>query len=116
MPINPITLDKIDYNIIRQIETKVVDRIVHETKGVELQSDNNNKQFDFNKQRKAIEDFAKFLSKFGIKFNGKIVNKKIKVKIVNIKGEVLIESYVEDIDSIYKNIQNSTGSFIDIRG
>lgn len=116
MPINPVTLDKIDYNIIRQIETKVVNRIVHETLGAELQKENNNKQFDLNKQKKAIEDFARFLSKFGIKFDGKVENKKIKIKVINFKGEVLIEAYVDDLDSIFKNIQNNTGSFIDIRG
>lgn len=116
MPINPVTLDKIDYNVIRQIETKVVDRIVHETKGAELQRENNNKQFDLNKQKKAIEDFERFLSRFGIKFEGKVENKRIKIKIVNLKGDILIEAYVDDLESIFKNIQNSTGSFIDIRG
>ncbi|CDF58026.1 hypothetical protein [Thermobrachium celere] len=116
MPINPITLDKIDYHTIKQIQTKIIDRIVHETAQVEINRDYNKKNFNSSKQERAIEEFAKYLLKFNLKLNAEIKNKKIKVKILNDKGNVLIETYVDDLDFIFKNIQYETGNLIDIRG
>lgn len=116
MPINPVTLDKIDYNVIRQIEHKIIDRIVHETKGAEIKRDNDGREFDLNRQKKAIEEFAKYLAKYSMKLEGKIIKNKVKLKITNKEGKVLIETYIDDVDSIFRNIQETSGNLIDLRG
>lgn len=116
MPINPVTLDKIDINTIRQIETKIIDRIIHHTTEAQANKKNNNNQFDLNKQYRAIEEFAKYLARFNLKAEGKVEKDKVKLKILNKKGEVLIESYLDDVDYLLRTIQNQTGNLIDFRG
>lgn len=116
MPINPVTLDKIDINTIKQIETKIIDRIIHHTTEAQANKKNNNNQFDLNKQNRAIEEFAKFLAKYNLRVEGKVEKDKVKLKILNKKGKVLIESYIDDVDYLFRKIQDQTGNIIDLRG
>lgn len=116
MPINPITLDKIDINTIRQIETRIIDRIIHHTAEAQANKRNGNNQFDLNKQNRAIEEFARFLLKYSLKAEGKVEKDKVKLKILNQKGVVLLESYIDDVDYLLRTIQEQTGNLIDLRG
>ncbi|MBZ4663101.1 MAG: hypothetical protein JG776_793 [Caloramator sp.] len=116
MPINPITLDKIDINTIRQIETKIIDRIIHHTNEAQANKKNNNNQFDLNKQNRAIEEFAKFLAKYNLRSEAKTEKNKVKLKILNKNGDVLIESHIDDIDYLLRTLQDQTGNLIDLRG
>lgn len=118
MPINPITLDKIEPIVIRNIENRAIDKIVHEVKESNISHDNSdgNSNFDGQKQQKAAEKFGYFLSKFNIKFEYKILKNRIRVKIKDIENRVLIETDIEDIEKLIENIKKETGSIIDMKG
>lgn len=116
MPINPITLDKIDPLMIKQIETKIVDKIVHETKSAETKRGNDEKNFDQERQRKFAEEFSNILMRYNIKLEYKMMKNKVRIKLKDEKGKVLIEMEVEDIESILESFNRMTGKIIDIRG
>lgn len=115
MPINPFTLNRIEPQIIKHIETKLVDRVVHDVKAIEIKKEQDQKNFDFNKQQKSLEEFVKYLAKYNIKVEGKIEKNKVKLKILSSTGDVLIEEDAYSIDSLFRYIQDSTGSLIDLR-
>jgi ABC-type transporter MlaC component len=116
MPINPITLDKIDPLVIRQIETKIVDKIVHEAKSAETKRGNEEKNFDQERQRKFAEEFSSVLAKYNIKLEYRVMKNKVKIKLKDEKGRVLIETEVDDIESLLESFNKMTGKIIDIRG
>lgn len=118
MPINPITLDKMEPIVIKQMENKLVDRIVHEIKGTEIQKEKADKEKNFNRenQKKAAEEFGFFLLKHNLKFEYKINKDKIKLKIKDKEGKIIIETEVDDIELLFDRIKKNTGSIIDIRG
>lgn len=118
MPINPVTLDKMDSIIIKHIESKMVNRVVHEANGTEIRKEHNNRNNNFNshKQQQAAEQFGYFLSKFNIKFEYKIIKNRIKIKLRDGKNNILIETEVEDIEDLFKSVRKETGAIIDIKG
>ncbi|MCX7904164.1 MAG: hypothetical protein N2486_06600 [Caloramator sp.] len=116
MPINPITLDKIDPLLIKQIETKIVDKIVHETKSAETKRGNDEKNFDEERQRKFAEEFSNVLAKYNIKLEYRMMKNKVRIKLKDEKGKVLIETEVEDIELLLESFNKITGKIIDIRG
>jgi hypothetical protein len=119
MPINPITLDKIEYNVIKHIESKVVDRIVHDTKNAastNKDSSNSNRNFNSKQQEHASQQFSQYLSRFKIKLEYKILKGKIKIKLKDIDGKVLIETEVEDVEKLFDGIKKETGNIIDLKG
>lgn len=117
MPINPITLDKIEPIVIQRMENQVVDRIVHEIKGAEIQKENNNSNnLNYEKQQMAAEKFGTILSKFNFKFEYRIFKKKVKVKIKDKDGNTIIETEVNDIEELLDNIVKDKGSIIDVKG
>lgn len=118
MPINPITLDKLEPITIKHIENKIIDRIVHEIKGSELAREDKSKGNNFNQeqQEKAAEKFVYFLSKFNIKLEYKIHKNKVKVRIKDKNGKVLLENEVDNIEELLKNVSRDTGKIIDLKG
>lgn len=118
MPINPITLDKIDNIIIKQIENKVVDRIVHEARGAEIRKESNNKNNNFSggRQEQAAQQFSYFLSKFNIKLEYKILKDKVKVRIKDKNDNLLIETEVDDVEDLFNSVRKETGAIIDLKG
>ncbi|SEF99481.1 hypothetical protein SAMN05660865_01490 [Caloramator fervidus] len=115
MGINPITLDKIDPLVIKQIETKIVDKIVHEVKSGELKRDNK-KGFDEEKQRRACEGFAAVLQKYKIKLEYKLEKNKVKIKLKDKDGKIIIEAEVDDVEDLLESFNKITGKIIDLRG
>jgi hypothetical protein len=119
MPVNPITLDKIDSTIIKNVEHKVVDRIVHEIKGTEINKDNQkneNNSFNQQKQEHAARQFGLYLSKYGIKFQYKMLKNKVKVAIRDKNDRMLLDTELDDIEELLKRMQKETGSIIDLKG
>lgn len=118
MPINPITLDKLEPIVIKNMENKIIDRIVHEIKGPEFAREDKSKSNNFNQkqQEKAAEQFVYFLSKFNIKLEYKIYKNKVKVRIKDKDDKILLENEVDDIEELLKNISRDTGKIIDLKG
>lgn len=118
MPINPITLDKFEPLTIKNIENKIIDRIVHEIKGSELAKEDKNRGNNFNQkqQEKAAEQFVYFLSKFNIKLEYKIYKNKVKVRIKDKNGKIILENEVDNIEELLKNVSRDTGKIIDLKG
>lgn len=118
MPINPITLDKIEPVVIKNIENKVVDRLVHEIKGAEINRDNKNgnREFDGSRQESAARQFGYFLSKYNIKFEYKVLNDKVKFRVRDKDGKLILETEVNDIEKLLEVVKRETGSIIDVRG
>jgi hypothetical protein len=118
MPINPITLDKMEPSIIRHIENKVVDRVVHEAKntGAAKEEKNGNDNFNGRRQKQAAQQFGYYLSKFNIKLEYKILKDRVKVKLKDSKGRILIETDIKDVESLFENVKKETGSIIDLKG
>lgn len=118
MPINPITLDKLEPQVIKQMEHKIVDRIVHEIKGSTLANEDKNRNPNFSKehQEKAAEKFSYFLSKFNIKLEYKVFKDKVRVKLKDKNNQTILESEVEDVDTLLKNVSRETGKIIDLKG
>lgn len=117
MPINPITLDKIEPVVIRNIENNVVDRLVHEIKGGEINKENKkgDRQFDGSRQQSAAEQFGFILSKYKIKFEYKLLKDKVRIKIRDKDGRVIIETEVSDIEKLLESVKKETGGIIDLR-
>ena len=117
MPVNPITLDKIEPIVIDKMGNKVIDRIVHEIKGAEIQNGNPNpNNLNYEKQQMAAEKFGVVLSKYGYKFEYSIFKKKVKVKIKDKDGKMIIETEVDDMEELLDNIIKDKGSIIDVKG
>ncbi|KRQ87066.1 hypothetical protein ABG79_01259 [Caloramator mitchellensis] len=118
MPINPITLDKLEPLTIKQIETKIVDRIVHEAKNAESKQDNskNEQNFSHERQQKAAEQFSAYLNRYNIKLEYKILKGRVKIKLKDEKGNVILDTEVGDVEKILNSLNNITGKIIDIRG
>ena len=117
MPINPITLDKVEPIVIDKMENKVIDRIVHEIKGAEIQKENNNSSsFNFQEQQMAAEKFAIILSKYNFKLEYSILKKKVKIKLKDKNGNTIIETEIDDIKELLNNIAEDKGSIIDVKG
>lgn len=117
MPINPITLDKMEPVIIKQVENKVVDRIVHEIKGAENgKEEKHNSSFNGENQKKSAEQFSRILSSYNMRLDYKVLKRRIKIKIMDKSGNIIIETEVDDMDVLLKNIEKSTGSIIDLKG
>jgi hypothetical protein len=117
MPINPITLDKIEPIVIDKMGNKVIDRIVHEIKGAEIQKENkNSNNLNYKKQQMAAEKFGAVLSKYGFKFEYSIFKKKVRVKIKDKDGKTIIETEVDDMEELLDNIIKDKGSIIDVKG
>jgi hypothetical protein len=118
MPINPITLDKIEHITIKQIEHKIIDRIVHEINGTNISKNDSHPQQNFNRehQEKAAEKFVYFLSKYNIKLEYKVLKNRVKVKIKDKNGQLILENEVENIEDLFKNIAKDTGKIIDLKG
>lgn len=118
MPVNPITLDKIEPLTIKSMENKIIDRLVHEIRGPELAKEDQNKGNNFNpkQQEKAAEQFVYFLSKFNIKLEYKIYKNRVKVRIKDKDGKVILENEVDNIEELLKNITRDTGRIIDLKG
>jgi len=116
MGINPITLDKIDPLVIKQLEAKIVDKIVHEVKSAELKKDNKEKGFDEERQRKACENFAFILEKYKIGLEYKVEKNKVKIKLRDKDGKIIIETEVDDVENFLESFSKLTGKIIDLRG
>ena len=121
MPISPITLDKLEPVTIKHMENKLIDRIVHEIKGAEIQRDNKkrndeNGSFNQDKQEKAAQEFGYILSKFKMKFNYKIYKNKVHISIKDKDDNLLIETEIDDIETLLSRLDRDTGSIIDMRG
>lgn len=118
MPINPITLDKLEPTTIKSIEHKIIDRIVHEIKGAEITREDNNRGNNFNQeqQEKAAEKFVYFLSKFNIKLEYKLLKNKVKVRIKDKNGNIILENEVDNVEELLRNVSRDTGKIIDMKG
>ena len=118
MPINPMTLDKIEPLTIKNMENKIIDRIVHEIRGSELAKEDKNTENNFNQkqQEKAAEKFVYFLSKFNIKLEYKVYKNRVKVRIKDKNGKVILENEVDNIEELLKNVSRDTGKIIDLKG
>lgn len=118
MPINPITLDKIEHVVIKNIENKVVDRLVHEIKGAEINRDNKNgnRDFDGSRQESAARQFGYMLSKYNIKFEYKVLRDRVKFKVKDKENNLILDTEVDDIEKLLETIKRETGSIIDVRG
>lgn len=118
MPINPITMDKIEPIVIRNIENKVIDRLVHEIKGAEINRDNRkgNKEFDSSSQENAAKQFGYILSKYNMKFEYKLLKDRVNFKVKNKDGNVIIENETDDVEKLLDAIKKETGSILDVRG
>ncbi|MDF2673253.1 MAG: hypothetical protein K0R09_1518 [Clostridiales bacterium] len=118
MPINPMTLDKLEPITIKNIEHKIIDRLVHEIKGAEIAKEDKNRGNSFNQkqQEKAAEKFVYFLSKFNIKLEYKIYKNRVKVRIKDKNGKVILENEVDNIEELLKNVSRDTGKIIDLKG
>lgn len=118
MPINPFTLDKIEPLIIKQVDHRIVDRIVHEVKGAELSKDKNNSNNNFNEERqqKAAEEFSTLLSKFNIRVEFKLHKNKVKLKMYDKNNNEIFDSEVDDVEDLLLKVRKSTGNFIDLKG
>ena len=117
MPINPITLDKYEPNIIKQIEHKVIDRIVHETKNSQpSREDGNKNNFNGQKQEQAAKQLGQYLAKFNIKLEYKIFKKKVKIKLRDKDGNLILETDIDDIEGLFESVRKETGNIIDVRG
>lgn len=118
MPINPITLDKLEPIVIKNMENKIIDRIVHEIRGAEIAKEDKSKGNSFNQkqQEKAAEQFVYFLSKFNIKLEYKIYKNRVKVRIKDKDGKVILENEVDNIEELLKNVSRDTGKIIDLKG
>lgn len=118
MPVNPITLDKLEPVTIKNMENKIIDRIVHEIRGPELAKGDKSKEYNFNQkqQEKAAEQFVYFLSKFNIKLEYKIYKNRVKVCIKDKDGKIILENEVDDIEKLLKNVSRDTGKIIDLKG
>lgn len=117
MPINPITLDKLEPVIIKSIENNVVDRLVHEIKGGEINKENKkgDRQFDGSSQKNACEQFGLILSKYNIKLEYKLLKDSVKIKIRDKDGKVIIETDISDIEKLLESVKKETGGIIDLR-
>lgn len=120
MTVNPVTLDKIEPVVIKNMEHRIVDRIVHEINGAKLNKDNKYRENNFNyrKQEYAAERFSYFLSKYNIKLEYNIdkKRKKVKIRFKDESGAILMETEVDSVEEIFKNISNDTGKIIDLKG
>ncbi|EYE88825.1 hypothetical protein Q428_05995 [Fervidicella metallireducens AeB] len=118
MSINPFTLDKIEPLIIKQVEQRIVDRIVHEVKGAELSKDKNssNKNFNEQRQQKAAEEFTALLSRFNIKVEYRLHKNKVKLKMYDKDNNEIYDSEVDDVEDLLLKVRRTTGNFIDLKG
>jgi hypothetical protein len=119
MPVNPITLDKIEPAVIKEMENKAIDTIVREVRGGEIRKEANNQSGNFNRdsQEKSAMEFEQYLHKFNLNLEYKIKKDRIKIKIKDKDGKVLVESETSDLENIIKNINDDQkGSIIDIKG
>ena len=120
MAVNPITFDKMEPVIIKKIETRLVESLVHEIKGSEIDKDEFKKRkknllLSKKEKEKYIKLFGEYLQKHNFLLDYEILETQIKIKIKDSNGNILIESYVLDIKSLYDSI-HSTGGIIDTKG
>lgn len=118
MPINPITLDKKEPLVIKQIEQRVVDRIVHEARGAEIkkEQDGNKQGFNQQSQEKEAQKLGQYLSGFQLKLDYKVGKTRIRVKIIDREGNLLVDTEVQDIERLHSAIRKETGAIIDMKG
>jgi hypothetical protein len=118
MPINPITLDKKDPLIIKKIEQRVVERIVHEARGAEIRKEQDNKNHSFNqeKQEREVQKLGQYLYGFNLKLEHKVKKNRTRIRIIDRDGNLLIDTEIEDVESLHNAIKKETGAIIDMKG
>jgi hypothetical protein len=116
--ISPVTLDKIEPHVIKSIEHKVVNKIVHESNRSESSRDDNNRNNNFNgkQQERAAQHFNQYLLKFKIKLEYKVLKNKVKVRLKDKEGKLLLEIEVDDIEKLFEGVKKETGNIIDLKG
>jgi hydroxymethylpyrimidine pyrophosphatase-like HAD family hydrolase len=117
MPVNPITLDKIEPVVIKQVESKIIDRIVHESKETETNKENSNsRNFNRQQQEQAAQKFEYFLSKYNMVFEYTIHKNRFKIRIKDKNKKLIIETELDDMEKLLDGVKKETGSIIDLKG
>lgn len=124
MPVNPITLDKLDPLVINGMQVKMVDTIVHEIKESGISRDNKDKEdrkndeecFNDRQQDNAGKEFKAMLAKYGLILEYRMYKKRIRIKIKDKNGNILIDTIVDNMVSLLDSVRKKSGSLIDVRG